>query len=47
MPIIFLWLTLLAGPVVELRYIYPIILLVPVYIIFAFSNINKENKEEV
>ena len=42
--IIFLWLTLLAGPVVELRYIYPIIILIPIYIIFTFKNFNSSKE---
>ena len=45
LPILFLWLTSVAGPVVELRYVYSMILLMPLYIGITFI-VNKEEKKE-
>lgn len=45
LPIFFLWLTSVAGPVVELRYVYSMILLMPLYIGITFI-VNKEEKKE-
>ena len=46
LPILFLWLTSVAGPVVELRYVYSMLLLIPLYIGFTFF-IDKNDKEEI
>lgn len=50
MPIFILWLTTIAGPVNDIRYIYSIILIMPLYIGFTFfrtkSNNDTENKVE-
>ena len=43
-----LWLTYMAGPTSNFRYIFPIIVLYPVLILFIFENDKKEeldNKE--
>jgi uncharacterized membrane protein len=45
LPILFLWLTSVAGPVVELRYVYSMLLLMPLYIGITFI-VNKEEKKE-
>lgn len=46
LPVFFLWLTSVAGPVVELRYVYTMILLMPLYIGFTLFD-KKEDKEEI
>ena len=46
LPILFLWLTSVAGPVVELRYVYSMLLLMPLYVGMAFITNKEEEKEE-
>lgn len=46
LPILFLWLTSVAGLVVELRYVYSMLLLMPLYIGITFMIDNVEKKEE-
>lgn len=46
LPILFLWLTSVAGPVVELRYVYSMLLLMPLYIGITFIVKKEEMKEE-
>lgn len=44
LPILFLWFISLGGPVVELRYVYSMILLIPLYIGITFIDNKKEEE---
>ena len=47
LPILWLWLTSVAGPVVELRYVYTMLLIMPLYIgIIMFSKQNVQIDKE-
>lgn len=44
-PSIFLWITLIAGPVSNFRYVFPIVLIYPCLYMVVFNSIGKQNED--